>query len=49
MGTPEQELEFKYFIEGEAHAREGDRKEFRIHGTAVHEGRPSRLPLMSGP
>jgi hypothetical protein len=28
MGTPEQELEPKYFIEGETHARGGKNQEF---------------------
>jgi len=30
MGTPESELESKYFIEGDAHARGGKKKEFRF-------------------
>jgi hypothetical protein len=30
MGTPEGELDSKYFIEGDAHARAGDEEEFLL-------------------
>lgn len=47
MGTPAQELESKYFIEGKVRARSGHWKEILIYGTIVREEHATRILLFA--
>jgi hypothetical protein len=47
MGTPESELDSKYFIEGDAHARAGDEEEFLLLGIIFRVGDATRFLLLA--
>jgi hypothetical protein len=47
MGTPEGELESKYFIEGDAHARADEEEEFLLRRIIFRGGDATRFLLLA--